>query len=76
MKMNNNCAKLTYDNQIVYWGWNTTELLFDVQPNMWPPVITYSEHWIEKENISVLHYEWCRRLMLIIKEFAKSVKAK
>ena len=74
--MNNNCVKLSTNNQIVYWGENSTDLLIDVQPIMWPPIITYSEHLIEKENTSILYYEWCGPLILIIKEFAKSVKAK
>ncbi len=73
VKMKNNCVELSTDNQIVYWGGNTTNLLLKVQPFMWPPIITYTERY---ENISILHYEWCGPLMLIIKEFAKSIKAK
>ncbi len=70
--MNNNCVKLSTDNQIVYWGGNSSDLLLEVQPSLWPPVITYKENLIKE----ILHYEWCGPLMLIIKEFAKSVKAK
>ncbi len=76
IKMKNNCVKLSTDNEIFYWGGNSTDFLLKVQPNMFPPIITYSERYIKEGNISVLHYEWCGPMMLIIKEFAKSVRAK
>ncbi len=76
IKMNNNCVKLSTDNQIVYWGGNSTDLLLKVLPTQWPPLLTYRETLIKVGNISVLHYEWCGPMMLIIKEFAKTVKAK
>ncbi len=57
--MINNCVKLSTDNQIVYWDRNSADFLLKVQPNMWPPIVTYSERYIKEENISVLYYEWC-----------------
>ncbi len=76
IEINNNCVKLSNEQQIVYWGGNTTNLLITVQPLFSPPYITYSEELKKEGNLSLLHYEWCGPLLLIIKEFAKSLKAK
>jgi len=55
---------------------NGTDLTIEIQSSMWPPIITYAEDNITNGNSSVLHYQWCGPMMLIVKEFAKRVNAK
>jgi len=76
IERDNNCVKLSDDKRIVNWGGKSTDLLINIQPSYYPPFITYSETLIKEGNVSLLYYEWCGPLMLIIKEFAKSVHAK
>ncbi len=35
----NNCVNLTSINNIIY-NYNSTNITIDVQPNMWPPLLT------------------------------------
>ena len=74
--VNNNCVNLSSESQTVFWGNNSTDLLIEIQANMWAPLMTYYENLVTYGNYSVLHYLWCGPMMLIIKEFAKRVNAK
>ena len=79
MKYNiqNNCINISSENQIVFWANNNnTDNIIEIQPQMWPPIMTYSENIINNGNHSLLNYQWCGPMMLIVKEFAKRVNAK
>lgn len=74
--IHNNCVTLTSINNTIFWGNNSTNYTIDVQPYMWPPLITYEEQLIKTGNISILYYEWCGPLMLIMNIFGKQMNAK
>jgi hypothetical protein len=69
-----NCVNLIPNNDTV--SYNSTSLTMEVQPLMWSPILTYREERIEFDNSSVLHYEWCGPLILLMKIFAKHINAK
>jgi hypothetical protein len=72
----NNCVNLTSINNTVFWGNNSTNLTLDVLPFMWPPIITYKEQLKNTGNVSLLYYQWCGPLMLIMSTIAKQMNAK
>ena len=79
--LHNNCVNLNSENQIIYWANNNnnnnrTDPTIAIQSLIWPPIITYKEVNISNGNSSVLHYQWCGPMMLIVEEFAKRINAK
>ena len=43
---------------------------------MWPPIITYKEQLVIYGNTSILYYQWCGPLIVLLKHFAIYIKAK
>ncbi len=74
--INSNCVNLSSINNTLFWGNNSTNLTIDVLPNYWPPIITYEEQLINDGNISILYYQWCGPLIVILNMFAKQMNAK
>ncbi len=74
--INNNCVNLSSVNNTVFWGNYSTNLTIDVQPNVWLPIVTYKEQMIKIENLSILYYQWCGPLILMLNIFAKQMNAK
>jgi hypothetical protein len=72
----NNCVNLSSISDTVFWGNNATNLTIDVQPVMWPPIITYKEQLIKTGNVSLLYYQYCGPLMLMLNIIAKQMNAK
>ncbi len=72
----NNCVNLSSINNTVFWGNNSTNLTIDVLPNMFPPLITYKEQLIKTGNLSILYYQLCGPLILMLNTIAKRMNAK
>lgn len=76
MNIHNNCVNLTSNNDIVFWGNNSTHMIIHVQPVMWPPFVSYEEKIVKLNNSSILYYKWCGPLILMLNIFAKRMNAK
>jgi hypothetical protein len=70
-----NCVNLTPNNNTVFWSNNLTNLI-EVQPIEYRPFLTYKQEMIKHGNYSVLNYEWCGPLILLVKLFAQHINAK
>ncbi len=72
----NNCVNLSSINNTLFWGNNSTNLTINVQPLMWPPIVTYNEKLIKTGNVSLLYYQWCGPLVFVLNIIAKQMNAK
>ena len=73
---NHQCVQLNSINDTLDWSESSANFTIQVQPNMWPPIITYKEQWIISGNTSILYYQWCGPLIVLLKHFAIYIKAK
>ena len=73
---NHQCVELNSINNTINWSENSGNFTIEVQPNMWPPIITYYEQLVMSGNTSILYYQWCGPLIVLLKHFAIYIKAK
>ncbi len=72
----NNCVNLSSISDTLFQNNSTTNLTIDVQPLMWPPFMIYNEQLTNTENISIINYQWCGPLMVVMRIIAKQMNAK
>ena len=72
----NQCVDLNSINDTLVWPENSINNTLEIQPFMFPPFVIYKEHVIESGNTSLLYYQYCVPLIVLIKMFAIYIKAK
>ncbi len=70
------CISLNSINDTVFWANTPTNYTIEVQPFMWPPLLTYKEEVIETNNTSIIFYRLCGPLVVLLRLFAKFINAK
>jgi hypothetical protein len=74
------CVELNSENDTLFWANTPTNYTIQVQPHIWPPLLTYKEYnhfsYIKKGNTSILYYQYCGPLIVLLKVFAKYINVK
>ena len=76
ISVSNQCVSLNSINDTLIWPENSINNTIEVLPLMYPPFVTYTEHGINSGNTSILYYQYCGPLIVLIKMFAIYIKAK
>ena len=70
------CVELNSINDTIILEQNLNNDVVDIQPFMYPPLIAYEEELVTTGNISILYYQYCGPLIVLIKLFSKYTEYK
>ena len=70
---NKSCVTLNEFDIITKWTLNSTEPALNFNTLMYPPLLTYTDWHITNNNTSLLYYQFCGPLIVLLRTYAQRI---
>ena len=73
---NKTCVTLTSLKNTTDWAINSTTEAMDVLALFYPPYLSYNDWEMTVDNTSILYYQFCGPLILLLRRFSERINTK